>query len=114
MCGVLGETELTGALPSLFRGNFDFGTDRYDDPADRDQLTPGGQIIVAIPNAGGSSVYSEVFAFEELARCELAGLIKTETEIEYTDPNSKKADLLVTIDGHPIGVSVTRAVTFPF
>jgi hypothetical protein len=114
MCGVLGEPELTGAIPSIFRGNLDFGTDRYDDPADRDQLTAGGQEIVVTPTAGGSSVYSEVFAFEVLARCELAGLIKTETEIEYTDPDSKRADLLVTIDGHPIGVSVTRAVTFPF
>jgi hypothetical protein len=114
MCGVLGEAELTGALPALYRGDLDFGTDRYDDPADRPYLTPGGQYIVSIPNAGGSSVYSEVFAYELLYRCDLADLVGTETEIQYTDPNSKKADLLVNIAGHPIGVSVTRAVTYPF
>lgn len=114
MCGVLAEAELTGTTPLLFTGDLDFADDRYDDPADRPRLTAGGAEIVADGNAGGSSVYSEVFAFELLARCELAGLIATETEIQYTSPDSKKADILVTIDGHPIGVSVTRAVTYPF
>ena len=49
-----------------------------------------------------------------LARCEGASLLKTETEILYDDPMSKKADLLVQIAGRKVGVSVTRAVTFPF
>jgi hypothetical protein len=114
MCGVLGATELTGTAPSLFRGDLDFAADRYDDPADRPQLTSGGQTIAATPNAGGSSLFSEVFAFEILARCELAALVATETQIAYDDPASKRADLLVSIDGTPIGVSVTRAVTYPF
>jgi hypothetical protein len=90
-------------------------SERFDDPARaRPQLTPGGQHIVAVPNAGGSSVLSEVFAFEWLARCEGATLLKTETEIVY-DVVGKKADLLVAID-EPQGrrVSVTRAMTFPF
>jgi len=113
-CGVLGDPELTGAVPLWFAGDLDFQADRYDDPADRAQLTAGGQEVLLDGNAGGSSLYSEVFAFEVLHRCELADLVKTENEIVYDDPLSKKADLLVSIDGRPIGVSVTRAVTFPF
>jgi hypothetical protein len=113
-CGVLGEAELTGTAPLWFQGDLDFMDDRYDDPDERDQLTEGGVEILEDGNAGGSSVYSEVFAFEVLHRCELADLLKTETEILYDDPQSKRADLLVSIDGHKIGVSVTRAVTFPF
>lgn len=112
MCGVLGEPELTGATPLWFDGDIAFA-EPYDDPEDRDQLTPGGVEIILDGNAGGSSLYSEVFAFEILHRCELATLLKTETEILY-DVEGKKADLLVEIDGHEIGVSVTRAVTFPF
>lgn len=112
MCGVLGEPELTGATPLWFDGDIAFA-EPYDDPEDRDQLTAGGVEIILDGNAGGSSLYSEVFAFEILHRCELATLLKTETEILY-DVEGKKADLLVEIDGHEIGVSVTRAVTFPF
>jgi hypothetical protein len=113
MCDVLGEPELDpGDTPLLFTSALSFD-DGYDDPEDRPMLTPGGLEIILDGNAGGSSLYSEVFAYEVLARCELAGLLKTETEIVY-DVEGKKADLLVTIDGHPIGVSVTRAVTFPF
>jgi hypothetical protein len=114
MCGVLDGAVLTGGDPYYDEGHLDFGTERYVDPTDRDQLSPGGQVLIATPNAGGSSLYSEVFAYEILYRCDLAQLVASETEIQYTDPNSKLADMLVTIDGHPIGVSVTRAVTFPF
>lgn len=112
-CGVLDDTEWNTATPFWFAGTLDFAADRYDDPSDRGRLTPGGQKIVSTANAGGSSVYSEVFAYEWLARCEQATLIKTETEIVY-DTVSKKADILVQIDGHNIGVSVTRLVHFPF
>ncbi|HVV86644.1 MAG TPA: hypothetical protein VHE35_26480 [Kofleriaceae bacterium] len=112
-CGVLTQALLDGTTPMWFQGDLDFGTDRYDDPADRDQLTPGGQQMIVEGNAGGSSVYSEVFAYEWLARCEGATLLKTETEIQY-DVQGKKADLLVEMDGRKVGVSVTRAVTFPF
>ena len=45
-----------------------------------------------------------------MRRC---GLLKTETEIVYTDISGKKTDLLVTIGGIKWGVSVTRAVGFP-
>jgi hypothetical protein len=113
MCGVLTPTELDGTTPLWFQGQLDFANDRYDDPAERSQLTPGGVEIIVDGNAGGSSLYSEVFAFEWLARCELATLLKTETEILY-DVDGKKADLLVEIDGRKVGVSVTRAVKYPF
>jgi hypothetical protein len=111
-CGVIADPELDG-MTLRFAGELTFAR-RYDDPADRGALTAGGLEMILDGNAGGSSVYSEVFAFEWLARCELATLIKTETEIVYTDPMSKKADILVELDGRKVGVSVTRAVTFPF
>jgi hypothetical protein len=112
MCGVLAVADLTGAAPELFRDTMTF-TRRYNDPADRPLLTPGGLHLAETPNAGGSSGFSEIFAYEELARCELAGLLKTETEIVYST-TGKITDLEVDIDGHKIGVSVTRAVAFPF
>ncbi len=112
-CGVLTTAELDGTAPLWFGGALDFGTDRYDDPAERPLLTPGGVEIILDGNAGGSSLYSEVFAYEWMARCELAALLKTETEIVY-DVNGKKADLLVEIDGRKVGVSVVRFVKYPF
>ncbi|MBS1117817.1 MAG: uncharacterized protein H6Q90_45 [Deltaproteobacteria bacterium] len=112
MCGILGEPELGGATPQLFRDTLTFSR-RFDDPADRPLLTAGGLHMIETPNAGGSSVFSEVFAYEQLARCELASLLKTETEIVYDTPG-KLTDLEVAVDGHKIGVSVTRAMTFPF
>ncbi len=112
MCGVLNDPELTGATPALFRDSLTFMR-RYNDPADRPLLTPGGRILAATPNAGGSSGFSELFAFEQLARCELAGLVKTETQIVY-DTAGKITDILVELDGRKIGVSVVRAVAFPF
>ncbi len=112
MCGVLNDPELAGAMPLLFKDSLTFAR-RYVDPDDRPLLTPGGRTLAETPNAGGSSGLSEVFAFEELARCELAGLLKTETQIVY-DTTGKITDMLVEIDGKKIGVSVTRAVQFPF
>jgi hypothetical protein len=112
MCGVLMTTDLTSTSPSIVRDTFTF--DRaFVDPDDRPLLTPGGKHLAETPNAGGSSGLSEVFAYEQLARCEEAGFYKTETEIVY-DTVGKITDLEVTIDGHKIGVSVTRAVAFPF
>lgn len=112
LCGVLEVADLTGPTPELFRDTLTFQR-RYVDPDDRPLLTPGGLHLAETPNAGGSSGFSEIFAYEELARCELATLLKTETEIVY-DTASKITDLEVEIDGHKIGVSVTRAVAFPF
>ena len=112
MCGVLNAPELTGAAPVLVRDALAFAR-AYVDPDDRPLLTTGGRRLAETPNAGGSSVLSEVFAYEQLARCELAPLLKTELEISYDAPG-KITDLLVEIDGYKIGVSVTRAVAFPF
>jgi hypothetical protein len=112
MCGVLNDPELLGATPSLVQDTFTFAA-AFMDPADRTQLTPGGVHLIETPNAGGSSEMSELFAFEQLARCEGASLVKTETEITYTNTTGKKTDILVEIDGHKIGVSVTRAFAFP-
>ena len=50
---------------------------RYNDPADRPLLSPGGQHLADTPNAGGSSGFSEIFAFEELLHCESATLLHT-------------------------------------
>jgi hypothetical protein len=111
-CGILDDSELLGPAPELFRGSITFARG-FEDPADRPLLTAGGLRMIQTPNAGGSSAMSEVFAFEQLARCELAGLLKTETEIVY-DTQGKITDLEVVIDEHKIGVSVVRAMTFPF
>ena len=112
MCGVLGAQDLTGASPELIRATMTFMR-RYNDPADRPLLTIGGQHLAETPNAGGSSGLSEIFAYEELARCEHATLLKTETEIVY-DTAGKITDLEIELAGHKVGVSVTRAVAFPF
>lgn len=112
MCGVLNDPELLGASPLLVQDAMTFAR-AYVDPADRALLTPGGVHLIETPNAGGSSEMSELFAFEQLARCEGASLVKTETEIVYTNIGGKKTDILVEIDGHKIGVSVTRAFAFP-
>lgn len=110
MCGVL-DTELTEATPSLVRATMTFAR-QYDDDVDRPLLTLGGLHLAETPNAGGSSGLSEIFAYEQLERCEQAALYKTETEIIY-DIVGKITDLEVTLDGEKIGVSVVRAQTYP-
>jgi hypothetical protein len=107
-CDVL-DTELTDAAPSIFVNTLDFGTLTFD----YDALSAGGQAVYDAGNLGGSSLYSEIFAYEVLYRCEEAALLQTEGGIVYTDPGGKKTDLLVDLDGEPIGVSVTRAYAWP-
>ena len=105
--------QLDELTPSLL-GNvkFDFGYP-FVDPVDRPLLTPGAQAILAAGNAGGSSALSEAFAFETLARCEGASLVKTETEITY-DEVGPPTDFSVVIGGRKVGVNVTRAAAYPF
>jgi hypothetical protein len=110
-CDVL-DTELAASTPAFFANHIDFGSDPYDD-ADYALLSVGGREMIDDGNAGGSSLLSEVFSYELLARCEDAALLKTETEIAYDDPGSKITDLLVEMDGLRIGVSVTRAYAYP-
>lgn len=110
-CGAITDADMTGLDPRLIRVDFDFMRE-YVDPADRPLLTAGGLHLAETPNAGGSSGLSEIFAYEELDRCDHAMLLKTETEIMY-DTMSKKTDLEIALRGHKIGVSVTRAFAYP-
>jgi hypothetical protein len=106
-CGVL-DDELTSPSPYFFDNVMTF-----EDVWSRMEaalLSEGAQEILLDGTAGGSSSYSEAFAFEVLHRCEGASLVKTETEIVY-DTVGSLTDILVSIDGMRIGVSVTRAVT---
>lgn len=75
-------------------------------------LSPGGQVMYAAGNLNQSSLWSEVFAYEVLYRCEGAVFLKGEADIAYAI-DGKKTDLLVEIDGEKVGVSVVRAVSFP-
>jgi hypothetical protein len=111
MCGVLTVGDLTGASPEIIRARMSFPR-AFVHPDDDALLTPGGQRMINTPNAGGNSLLSEVFALEQLTRCEGATLLKTETEIVY-DTTGKITDFESAIDGHKIGVSVTRAETYP-
>lgn len=109
-CGMIDAMELDSPSPFTFENAIDFGVVGFD----YDMLTPGGQEVFDDGNLGGSSLESEVVSFEVLARCEGATLLATEAEIVYTDPMGIKTDLLVELDGRVVGVSVTRAVGFPF
>lgn len=107
-CGELDPSELMALDPPFLLTNaIDFGALAYS----RDVLSEGGKAMFDDPNAGGSSKESEIIAFEMLYRCELASLLKTETEIVY-DVTGALTDVLVSIDGLKVGVSVVRAFKF--
>jgi len=108
-CGPLSLMDLTSPLPSSFETRIDFGSAAFD----AGLLSDGGYRLFTTPNAGGSSVASEVFSYEVLHRCELAELFATETQVTYTPPTSKKTDLVITLEGQVVGVSVARAFKFP-
>jgi hypothetical protein len=108
-CGLIDAMELTSPQPFVFSGAIDFGLDGFD----YDQLTPGGQQLHDEGNLNASSLHSEIVAYEVLARCEAAALLKTETTIVYNNPMGKKTDFIAEIDGLKVGVSVVRAVGFP-
>ncbi len=107
-CPSLGPS-LGSSAPSLVRNELRFmSPERYE----RAALSPGGQRIFDTPNAGGSSIESEVMAYEVLHHCEGASLAATETEVRYQPPDdggpNTITDLVVTLGGRRIGVSVTR------
>lgn len=108
-CGPLSLMDLTSPGPSTFDTRIDFAMN----PFDAGLLSDGGYRLFNTPNAGGSSVASEVFSFEVLHRCELAELFATETQVTYTPSTSKKTDLVVSLEGQVVGVSVARAFKFP-
>lgn len=63
------------------------------------------------PNAGGASRISEAMSCEVLSRAFNARLEQTELEIRYWPSNGAMTDFTVSLDGCPLGVSVTRAIT---
>ena len=108
-CGVL-DTELTDMDPHWIQNSATF-PDGWNLTRAM-ELSTGAQQILSEGTAGGSSGYSEAFAFEMLARCEGASLVASETMIRYSVPMPGSiTDILVEIDGMKVGVSVSRAVT---
>ncbi len=105
-CGVL-DDEWTSSEPFTLRNAVELAG--WDEALLSDQ----GTVVWEAGNLGGSSLESEVLAFEVLHACEGAALLKTEADISYDDSGGKKTDLLVEIDGHTVGVSVTRAFHYP-
>jgi len=88
--------------------------DAFEPRVARDKITlNGGSVrIMTVPNAGGSSVYSEAVSFEILSSCFCnVKLEKTEMELEYM-AGSKITDYSIRIKDHIFGVSVTRAMKY--
>jgi hypothetical protein len=106
-CGELDAAEWDSAQPFFFRNALDLDAGFLVE-----ELSEGGAKVYEDGNLGGSSIVSEVLAYELLYRCELASLLKTEGEIVY-EVEGKKTDLLVDIDARTVGVSVTRAFHWP-
>jgi hypothetical protein len=89
------------------------------------KLTSDAQRLLSTPNAGGSSIISEVVSFEALSLFlgrDVVSLTHTETEIAYNNSNGKITDMVIAIDGRnsdesssvkvKVAVSVTRAMQF--
>ena len=108
-CGEIDLEDIESPVPELFQNQIDFAGRPDIDPS---LLSPGGQEMYAAGNLNQSSLWSEVFAYEVLWRCEGAVFLKGESEIVYAT-EGKKTDLLVEIDGEKVGVSVVRAESFP-
>jgi hypothetical protein len=75
------------------------------------RLSPPGKRMFDTPNAGGSSLWSEVISYELLNGLYGATLVRTEMEILY-GCHSKITDYSVRMFGHHFGVSVTRAMKY--
>jgi hypothetical protein len=107
-CGIV-KTLLTTKSPSYEKNALVFVPGETYAKA---SLSPEAARMFDTPNAGGTSVESEIMSFEVLRHCEGAKLLKTETEVQYSAPDPKGGnsitDILVSIGGTKIGVSVTR------
>ncbi|XP_064597494.1 AAC-rich mRNA clone AAC4 protein-like [Liolophura sinensis] len=68
--------------------------------------------LLSVPNAGGSSVISEVLSYELLHTCFGATLLKTEMEVSYFPRGGSITDYVCGLAGVKIGVSVTRAMKY--
>jgi hypothetical protein len=108
-CGLIDAMELESPAPFVFANAIDLGLGGFEEQL----LTPGGMQMIAEGGLNDGSLKSEVIAYEVLARCDMASLLKTEGKIVYQDPMGKKTDLLVELDGLKVGVSVVRALGFP-
>ncbi|KAF8933752.1 hypothetical protein BGZ47_010714 [Haplosporangium gracile] len=87
-------------------------TSRFDEyPWSDDALR-----MLNLPNAGGSSLLSEVLSCEMLYRCLGARLAKTEMEIRYFFAYQPMTDYTISLpglaSGYHVGVSVTRAFAY--
>ncbi|KAF9911508.1 hypothetical protein EC991_003310 [Linnemannia zychae] len=87
-------------------------TTKFDDyPWSDDALR-----MLNLPNAGGSSLLSEVLSCEMLYRCLGARLAKTEMEIRYFFAYQPMTDYTISLpglaSGFHVGVSVTRAFAY--
>ncbi len=107
-CNSLDEGEWDSASPFIFRNSLDL-LEGFED----EDLLEDSQTILAEGNLNSSSLYSEIFAFEVMARCEAASLLKTEGQVDYANPDGKKTDLLILVDERQIGLSVARGFTYP-
>lgn len=107
-CGVLNEAIWSSADPIAFRSALDLGATPWDPTL----LSADARALVDIGTIGGSSIESEALSLDLLVRCELATLLKGEPQVSYDDEGGKKTDILVEIDDHKIGVSVTRAMSY--
>ncbi|KAL4219295.1 hypothetical protein ACF0H5_021875 [Mactra antiquata] len=75
-------------------------------------FSQGGNRLKDVPNAGGSSVISEILSFELLQKCFKADLIKTEMEVTYFPEGGSITDYVCQVFGTKVGVSVTRAMKY--
>ena len=75
-------------------------------------LSPDGYKILTTPNAGGSSIESEVMSFELMRLIYGAKLYRTEMEIEYFPIGGSITDYSIKIGPLNVSVSVTRAMKF--
>ncbi|XP_024520110.1 uncharacterized protein LOC9662431 isoform X2 [Selaginella moellendorffii] len=64
-------------------------------------------------NAGGTSTISESLSVEYFVRKFKATDVVTEMEVEYCAMNWKKVDYICNLYGQRVGVSVTRAMSYP-
>jgi len=97
------DTNRHGIVCSNFRPLKAFG---------RMRLTAGAEKMGLVPNAGGSSVISEVLSCEMLMRAFGAKLMKTEMEVMYFPHGGSITDYTCRVYNLTIGVSVTRAMKY--
>ncbi|CAH1773776.1 unnamed protein product [Owenia fusiformis] len=76
------------------------------------KLSEHAQKLQDVPNAGGSSVISEVMSYEVLKRCFGAKLLKTEMEVSYFPEGGSITDYVCEMFSTRLGVSVTRAMKY--